>query len=149
MEQLDRDLQKRVWQRVQGGQSMPSLGRLNLKPWILAAQENAQAYRSLSQEAAGREAEQLRRLYGESQRCIACLKGICRLRGEKLKLNPLPPEREGRRSLLESCYRRERGLWQQLEQQAAEPEHGAVFDRLSRQAQEHCVTLMELLGTMP
>ncbi len=146
MEELDRDLQRRVWQRVQGKGDMPPLGKQNVKPWILAAQENAAAYQHLARTYSGKDAEQLKRLHQESGKCIACMKGICRLRGEKVKIAPLPQTFENQRNLLEKCYHRERRLWEQLEQQAADPEHGVVYARLARQAQEHCVTIMELLG---
>lgn len=146
MDELDRDLQKRVWQRVQGKNTMPTLGRQNLKPWMLAAQENAVTYQGLSRTFTGREAEQMKRLQQESQKCIACMKGICRLRGEKIKLGPLPQNKDNQRHLLEKCYHRERQLWENFEQQAVEPEHGIVFSRLAQQAQEHCVTIMEILG---
>lgn len=146
MDELDRDLQKRVWQRVQGKNTMPQLGRQNVKPWMLAAQENAAAYQSLQRTFTGREAEQMKRLQAESMKCIACMKGICRLRGERIKLTPLPQSKENQRNLLQKCYHRERQLWEQFEQQATEPEHGIVFARLARQAQEHCVTIMEIMG---
>lgn len=148
MEELDRDLQKRVWQRVQGKETMPPLGKQNLKPWMLTAQENAVAYQGLSRIFTGREAEQMKRLQQESQKCIACMKGICRLRGEKIKLGQLPQGSENQRRILEKCYHRERQLWEHFERQATEPEHGIVFARLAQQAQEHCVTIMEILGRM-
>ena len=148
MDELDRELQKRVWKRVQGNSTMPPLGKLNVKPWILSAQENAAAYQSLSHTLTGRESEQMKRLQMESQKCIACMKGICRLRGEKVKLGPLPPKKENQRNTLEKCYHREKQLWQNFEQHSGEPEHGIVFARLAHQAQEHCVSIMELLGRL-
>jgi len=148
MEIPDQDLQKRVWQRVQGRNSMPPLGKITCKSWMLCAQENAAAYQSLSQTVQGREGEQLKRMYQESLKCIACMKGICRLRGEKVVLGPLPQEKETKRKQLERCYRREHQLWEALEQQSCDSEHGVVFGRLAQQAQEHCVTIMEILGRM-
>ena len=146
MEKLDQDLQKRVWQRVQGKNSMPPLGKVNCKSWMLAAQENAAVYHRFAQSAQGREAEQLKRMYQECQKCIACLKGICRLRGERVEVRPLPREKEPRRNQLELCYSRERKLWEELDQYTCDSDHGLVYGRLARQAQEHCVTILEILG---
>ena len=148
MERLDTDLQNRVWQRVQGKTAVPTPEKLNLKPWMLVAQENGAAYQSLQRGFTGKDAEQLKRLQAESGRCVACMKGICRLRGEKVKVMPLPQNRENQRHSLEKCYHRERNLWQQLEQHAGDPEYGIVFGRLAHQAKEHCVTIMEILGRM-
>ena len=148
MEKLDTDLQNRVWQRVQGKNPAPTPEKLNLKPWMLAAQQNGAAYQSLLRSFGGREGEQLKRLQTESGRCVACMKGLCRLRGEKVKTMPLPQSRDNPRQLLEKCYHRERNLWQQLEQHSGDPEHGIVFARLAQQAKEHCVTIMEILGRM-
>ena len=148
MEKLDQDLQKRVWQRVQGKNTMPPLGKVNCKSWMLTAQENASTYQSLSQRLSGREGEQMKRLHQESMKCIACMKGICRLRGENFKLGPLPQERAPQRKLLEGCYRRERQLWEEFERHGSDADHGIVFGRLAQQAQEHCVTIMEILGKL-
>lgn len=150
MDELDQDLQKRVWQRVQRREEveMPPLGRDNLRPWMTLAQENTAAYQNLHRQFSGKEAEQLRRLQQESQKCIACMKGICRLRRENVKQGNLPAVKEPPRKALEKCYHRERRLWEGYEQQATDPEHGIVFGRLALQAQEHCVTIMEILGRM-
>lgn len=150
MEELDRDLQRRVWQRVQSREKieMPQLRQDNLKPMILTAQENSVAYQNLSRQMTGKDSEKLKRLYQESQKCIACMKGICRLRGEQVKVPKLNSQKEPNRRALEKCYHRERRLWSDWEQREMDAEHGVVYGRLAQQAREHCVTIMEVLGNL-
>ena len=150
MEELDRDLQRRVWDRVQSRQDtqMPPLKQENVKAFLLPVQENSAVYQQLGRQMPGKDGEKIRRLHQESQRCIACIKGICRLQGEQVKLKPLLPPKEPARRLLERCYHREKRLWSAWEQRSVDPEHGVVFGRLSQQAREHCVTIMEILGEM-
>ena len=148
--ELDREMQRRVWERVQqrAPEQMLPLKRENLKPLLYPAQENSAAYQSLSRRMPGKDGEKCRRLHQESQKCIACIKGMCRLRGEQVKLKPLPMPKEDPRRLLETCYRREKQLWSEYETRSADPDHGVVFGRLAQQAREHCVTIMEILGEM-
>lgn len=150
MDGMDRDLQKRVWERVQSRETaeMPQLKRDNLKALMYPAQENSAVYQSLSRQMSGRDGEKLRRLHQEEQKCIACIKGMCRLRGEQVKVPQLTAPKEPARRALEKCYHREKKLWSEYEGRSADPEHGVVFGRLAQQAREHCVTIMEILGEM-
>ena len=94
--ELDREMQRRVWERVQRREpeQMLPLKRENVKPLLYPAQENSAAYQSLSRRMPGKDAEKCRRLHQETQKCIACMKGMCRLRGEQVKLQPLPAPKE-------------------------------------------------------
>lgn len=150
MDGLNRDMQKRVWDRVQGKQAeqMPPLRRENWKSQLYPVQENGMVYQSLAAQLGGREGEKLRRLHQESRKCVACIKGLCRLRGEQVKAPVVQPGKEPPRRALEKCYHREKKLWQDWEEQSADPEHGVVFGRLAQQAREHCVTILEILGEM-
>lgn len=148
MEKMDQELQKRVWQRVQNreGTGTPHPARENIRPWMMAAQENAAVYRQLSRQLSGRSAEQLRRLEQESMRGVACIKGLCRLRGENATLPPQKPGKEPVRRALEKCYYREHWLWEEAERRSYDPEYGPVFRQLTRQTGEHCAVLAEILG---
>ena len=150
MEKLDKELQSRVWQRVQSRDKMemPTLGQENLKPLILTAQENLTAYQQLGRQIQGKNGEKIGKLRQETNRAIACMKGICRLRGEPVKNPPLPAEKEPANRALMKCYRRERSLWSDWERLAGDPEYGPVYAGLCHQAREHCVTIMELLGSL-
>ena len=150
MEHVDKAMENRVWQRVQARQEPvgETQRRENLKPWILAAQENTAAYRSLSLQLIGKPWEGLRRLETESCRLTHSLRGICALRGEQVKLTPLPSPREAPRRCLEKCLRRTLRMRQALEGLCADGEYGPVFRSLLRQTEDHCASLTEMLGRM-
>ncbi len=150
MESIDRDLQKRVWQRVQGepaGAAQPQR-RENLKLWLLLAQENAAAYQQLARQMKGKQGERLRRMAQELQHGISCARGICRLRGEQVKKLPLKPSTQPPQNTLTKCYHRELRLWEEAVRRASDPEYGPVFDKLSRQAASRCAQLTEILGEL-
>ena len=150
MEQVDKEMENRVWQRVQSRQELPAdlPKRDNLKPWILAAQENTAAYRSLSLQLIGKQWDGLRRLETESIRLTHSLRGICALRGEPVKLLPLPAPREAPRRSLEKCLRRSLQLRQELESRCRDSEHGPVFASLTRRIEDHCAALSEMIGRL-
>ena len=148
MENVDKAMENRVWQRVQSRVEVPELRRDNLKPWILAAQENTAAFRNLSLQLIGKQWEGLRRLETESSRLTQSLRGLCALRGEQVRLTPLPVPREAPRRCLEKSLRRSLRLHQELESRCADPEYGPVFRSLTRKAEDHCATLAEMLGRL-
>ena len=84
MENVDKAMESRVWQRVQSRkpEEMPPMQRDNLKSCILAAQENAVACRNLSLQLIGKQWEPLRRLetekYGDE---VVCQWGMCVRKG--------------------------------------------------------------------
>ena len=148
MEKIDRELQQRVWQRVQSkpGEQPPQTKQENLKAWILAAQENEAAYRQLAKQYGGRQGEQLRTMARQVGSCVACARGICRMRGERVKALPLPTSTD--RHSPEKCYHREVRLWQETESRASDPEYGPVYRHLAAQAAQRCVILAGMIGGM-
>ena len=150
MEKIDKALQTKVWQRVQNREmpEMPDLGKDNLKPLLLIARENQQVYQTLSRQLSGKEGEKIRKLQMETRNCIACVKGICCVWGEPVKVPQLPVEKEPVKRALMKCYHRENKLCAEWEYRASDPEYGAVYSRLAQQAREHCVTVMEVLGDL-
>ena len=148
MEKLDKDLQSRVWQRVQSREKMemPQLGQENLRPMILEIRENQLAYQNLGHQMAGKDGEKLRRLQQESQKSLACLKGICAVRGEPVQIPQWNPGKEPVKRALMKCCHRERKLTLELEQMSTDPEYGPVYRQLSRQAAERWSGVLELLG---
>ena len=150
MEQLDREMQRRVWERVQSREpvQMPRLPREGIRHLMYPALENSAAYRSLSRRLPGKNGETLGRLHRESRKGIACMKGICRLRGEPVKPLGLTVPTEPPRRMLEKCYHREKQLHGAFEARTADPEHGAAFRRLAQQARERCMILLEILGEL-
>ena len=150
MEQLDREMQKRVWQRVQSREpeQMPQLPMDNIKPLILTAQENLAAYQYLSGQMGQRYRDTLTHLQRETQKSIACMQGVCHMRGEQVKVPQIKAAREPGRRMLGKCYHRERKLWREWEQRISDPEHGVVFGQMANQSRERCGMIMELLGKL-
>ena len=150
MEHVDKAMESRVWQRVQSRQEPAGEQprRDPLKPWVLATQENTAAYRSLSLQLIGKPWEGLRRLETESGRMTHSLRGLCALRGETVKLTPLPSPREAPRRSLEKCLRRTLRMGQALEGLCADGEFGPVYRSLLRQIEDHCAALTEMLGRL-
>ena len=148
MEKLDKELQAKVWQRVQSREKleMPQLGQENLKPMILAAQENLGIYQQLSRQLPGKAGEKIGKLRQGTQSAIACMKGLCRVRGEQVKVPQLPVEKEPAVRALMKCYRRERKLYSDWERLSGDPEYGPVYAVLGRQTGDRCMTLLEVLG---
>ena len=150
MENLDADLQRRVWQRVQNREKveMPPLTRGNLRPGALVALENGAVYQNLSRRLPGREGEKLRKLWLDAENTVACVKGLGRLQGEPLKLPQLTPEKESAQRALMKCCHRERKLWNEWEQLTADGEYGPVYAQLARKARERCMVVLEVLGSL-
>lgn len=148
MEQLDKDLQKRVWQRVQSREepTQVSLQSDPLKALILTARENNAAYGQLLRKMGQKDRITMNRMLRETGRNIAAMLGICRLRGESAKVPRIPPVREPVRRSLEKCYHRERKLSGEWERRASDPEHGVVFGQMAAQAKARCMALAEMLG---
>ena len=150
MDHMDKQMEKRVWQRVQSRSDAPApLPRQeNLNPWVQVAQENTAVFRSLQLQLIGKQWEPLRRLETESSRTAQTLRGLGSLQGEHLKLNPVPTPKEPPRRALEKSFHRTRRFWEEMERRNADPEFGPVFQSLSRRAQDHCATLAELIGKL-
>ena len=70
-------------------------------------------------------------------------KGICRIRGEQVKVPQLQPAREPAKRMLEKCCHRERRLWEEAERRSVDPEYGPAYSRLARQAGERYAAVLE------
>ena len=142
MENMSRDAQRRVWERVQ---AMPEMKLGQLRELLYPMEENCGVYHQLSRQGS-KDAEKLRQLHQQCRRSAACLRGLCRMAGEQPGSPRLSPPREPRTRALEKCYRRELGLLGEFESRAAGPENGAVFRALAQQTRDRCVGILELLG---
>ena len=150
MDKLEKDVENRVWQRVRGRESsdMPALQRDNLKGLILMTQENTSALRNLQLQLIGKQWEPLRRLENESVRMTQSLRGLSTLRGDAVKLTPLPASRDQSRRALEKSFHRSRRLWEELDRRCTDPEFGMIFLALREKCAEHCLSFAELLGKL-
>ncbi len=150
MEKVDKQMERRVWQRVQSRQETPAVPivRENLKPWILVAQENTNLFRSLQLQLIGKQWECLRRLEADSARMVHTLRGICAMQGQTVRLTPIPAQKELPRRALEKSFHRTRRIRDEMERRCPDPEYGVVFHSLARRAEDHCAVLAELIGRL-
>ncbi len=137
-----------VWQRVQAQtQAVPD--QATLLTLISQEQEDAVTYLHLSRQFTGKESATLRQIAYQEQSHAACLRGIYSLlTGKKPTLHTPPAPRENRQVLLRRCYGREMQSLSQYKARANDPEHGHIFSRLAAQEQEHCHTLLNILGNL-
>ena len=150
MEKVDKQMEKRVWQRVQSRQEVPAAQpqQDTLKAWVLVAQENTAVLRALQLQLIGKQWEGLRRLESESARTVHTLRGLCMLQGENIRLSPTPTPKELPRRALEKSFHRTRRLRDEMGKRVEDPEYGPVFRSLARRAEDHCATLAELIGRL-
>ena len=137
----------KVWQRVQT--PSPPTAVQGMPEWIAREREDAMLYLHLSRQFRGRDSNILYQMYEQEQAHAACLKGIYKLTNHTLPevrvaaLPQEPPE-----LLLRKCYGREMRCLAAYEARAGHPEYGAVFSKLAQQEQEHCRSILEILGRM-
>ena len=137
MERIDRELEEKVWQRIQG---QPHAGQGNLRPLLLLAMEAEAGCRQLPP-GPGRE-----RLVKNAAANAACLRGIGILGGEGGRRQPQTVPREPPRKLLEKCYHRARRLMTEYAARELDGEFGVVYRQMADRERENCALLMELLG---
>lgn len=150
MNTIDQQKAARVWQRVQESKPVPrpdrfdNLQELIMNEWIAAA-----TYAQLSRQLPPKEAAVLQRLSREEHGHGACLRGMYSLvNGEKCpvhnqQITKEPPERTLRR-----CYGLEMRSLKEYEAKCDDPEYGHIFARLADQEREHCMALLEVLGSL-
>ena len=150
MEKLDKQMEKRVWQRVQSRQelTLPQPRQDTIKPWVLVAQENTAVLRALQLQLIGKQWEGLRRLETESARTVQALRGLGLLQGETIRLSPTPTPKETPRRALEKSFHRTRRLRDEMEQRGSDPEYGPVYQSLTRKCDDLCAALAEMIGRL-
>ena len=150
MDKVDKQMEKRVWQRVQSRQSTPAplLRQESLKPWILVAQETTAVLRSLQLQLIGKQWDGLRQLERDSSRMVHTLRGISNLQGVPVRLSPIPTPKEPPRRALEKSFHRTRRLRDELERRCTEEEYGLVFRNLAQKCEEMCTSLAEMIGRL-
>lgn len=150
MEKVDKQMEKRVWQRVQSRQEAtpPPVRQDSLKPWVLVAQENTAVLRSLQLQLIGKQWEGLRRLEVDSGRLVQTLRGICQMQGESIRLSPVPTPKEVPRRALEKSFHRTRRLREEMVKRCADGDFGIVFQSLARKCEDLCAALAEMIGRL-
>ncbi len=144
MENLDREAQRRVWQRVRG--EAPSQGQetpreQGLMGLIAREREDGAMLTQLS-----RQMGMLRAVAAQCSANAACLTGIyTMITGKRPPLPPLP-RRELPRDGLRQCYARRLQAMDACRQRAEDREYGAVFGQLAARCAQQCQQLLEALG---
>ena len=142
MEQVDRAMQARVWQRVQG-----AAAPMNCREPLALAAELAAHYRELAGKSTGN-TEQFRRLSRQLQATRKALLGLCRICGCPGEALPVSVQGETPRRRIGKCCHLERRLGDALEGLSGDPEWGRVCGRLAEDARARSILLLEILGTM-
>ena len=145
---LDREKERRVWERVRGNQTMPPLKGDSLGPLEALPRENGTALFKLSRQLGGKQGEQLRKLSQEQSRLAWAVRGIGFIRGEEPARTPALAGKENPRRLLAACIGRCLEFARECSHRATDPDYGPVFAALSRQAGEQAAAMAEVLGEM-
>ena len=139
------ELEHRVWQRVLGpAEDMP----LELKALMLESQALASGFGMLAKRAGEDKKPLLKKLHREELGILHTLKGISRLLGQPVSLQPLPAPREPEGRLLEKSYRKCLRLRQEYLARSAAGEFGEVFRLLGDRAEEQGIRICQVLGMM-
>lgn len=148
MEMIDKELQQRVWQRVQRADSPLEEGG-QLLTMIAGAWTDAAAYLQLSGQYRGADAALLRRMHQEEKAHCACLKGmytLCTGKRAMVKAPPLP--KETAEAALRRCYYRKRQSLEAYRQRIGHPEFGPMFEKMHDLELSHCSSILELIGRL-
>ena len=148
MEKYDREMARRVWQRVQGEPPREQPGQ-NLLAMLQGELMAASTYLMLSRQMSGRAAQVLQRMYREEQNHAAYLKGMYLLAaGQMPALRAPQPVKEPLETALRKCYGAELKSASEYEGCSADPEFGHVFAQMARQEREHCACVLEMIGSL-
>lgn len=143
METIDPSKAARVWSRVRGDSDREVL---TLEELLNSQFEDAALYLQLYHRTGD---PRLHRLHQQKQSICACLRGIFRLlTGQPPRVPKLRPAREELDAALRRCYQRELESLCAFRQREQDPSYGHVYARMAQQCQEHCRTLLELIGTL-
>ena len=152
MEKYDTALEARVWERLRREDPAPPEPPRDGETLLTMIRErwaDALTYRQLVGRISGPAGTVLKKLWEEEQSHVACLKGIYTMvTGEKADLTSLPASGESVGVILRRCYGRQIRCLQAYEARRAHPEYGPVFFRLAEQKRNHCMILLQLLGSL-
>ena len=150
MNTIDQQKAARVWQRVQENKPVEKTDRVgNLQELIMNEWTAAATYQQLARQMPPREAAVLQRLAREEHGHGASLRGMYSLMtGEKCEVHSQKPTKEPVDRVLRRCYGLEMRSLKEYEAKCDDPEYGHVFSRIAQQEREHCMALLELMGSL-
>ena len=144
MNSENRDMERRVWQRVssQGRAYNPDTAQI-----MHFCARAAGIFRGLSQNARDHRREKLRALMAGELENLSILRGMERFSGraatETVVMNHPP---EGEAALLRQCVELIREIWIGFASRTADPEFGGVFQTLADLERRRLTDTLRLLG---
>ena len=148
MKQYDPKSAAMVWDRVRGT-AVPTGDAPAILNLIEEELLDAAAYQRLSKRLPPPQAAAARQMAQQEQAHAACLKGIYALITGRPPMVPPPVAADDPPEIiLRRCYGREMRCLAQYEARQTDPQYGHVFRSLSRQEQEHCHKILEILGVL-
>ena len=146
MNTIDPQKAAQIWQRVRGSARLSDRELVTMisNAWTIGA-----TYLKLSRQFQGKDSTALRRLYEQQQAHVACLRGIYTLiTGTRPSVKALPLSYQDPEAVLRRCYGKQMQALADYESKSEDPEYGPVFARLAQREQDHCRTLLELIGNL-
>ena len=129
----DRDLEKRVWERVAAREGAP---REDMEELLRQARELGEEYRALARLMGDRgELAGIRREQQEIARILAGIRALQQGGGSE------------RLQRLRRCYHRSRRAMTDYAARVATPEVGLAYQYLSELERRHCIEVLKMLGS--
>ena len=129
----DRDLEKRVWERVAAREGAP---REDMEELLRQAWELGEEYRALARLMGDRgELAGIRREQQEIARILAGIRALSQGGGSE------------RLQRLRRCYHRSRRAMTDYAARVATPEVGLAYQYLSELERRHCIEVLKMLGS--
>ena len=129
----DRDLEKRVWERVAAREGAP---REDMEELLRQAWELGEEYRALARRMGDRgELAGSRREQQEIARILAGIRALSQGGGSE------------RLQRLRRCYHRSRRAMTDYAARVATPEVGLAYEYLSELERQHCLEILRMLGS--
>ena len=129
----DRDLEKRVWERVAAREGAP---REDMEELLRQARELGEEYRALARLMGDRgELAGIRREQQEIARILAGIRALSQGGGSE------------RLQRLRRCFHRSRRAMTDYAARVATPEVGLAYQYLSELERRHCIEVLKMLGS--
>ena len=129
----DRDLEKRVWERVAAREGAP---REDMEELLRQARELGEEYRALARLMGDRgELAGIRREQQEIARILAGIRALQQGGGSE------------KQKRLRRCYHRSRRAMTDYAARVATPEVGLAYQYLSELERRHCIEVLKMLGS--
>ena len=150
---MEYDVRKeaRVWQRVQQERQerVPQQQFDRLPALIMEQLQLSAAYLQLARHLSGQDGAVFMRLAREAKTQATCLKGILNLTtGQASETGGTIMPFSTVDAVLRRCYGTELRLAKEYEGLCADPEYGPVFHRMTQRGQEHCCSILEMIGKL-